>query len=132
MTTPTTYIDQITDAFRALQEGLAGLEASVLNWSGALVEHHHTAPVQETPAVEDAPATPTPIAAVEAEEAADESDSFPYSFEDVRQILGTLTKDGHKLAVQEALKEHGARRLSDIDPVKYEALIDAARAKAAA
>ena len=134
MTAPTQYIDQIQQAFQDLRDGLAGLETSLLDWTGDMVEHHHTI-VAETPAEDATPATPSPTkAATEPAEPVEttEADSSLYSFEEVRQILGSLAKDGHKLAVQEALKAHGARRLSNIDPVKYEALIDAARAKAAA
>ena len=48
--------------------------------------------------------------------------------EEVRGILADKASSGFREAVQTLIKKHGANRLSDIDPSKYDALIKEARA----
>lgn len=43
--------------------------------------------------------------------------------EDVRAVLTTISQSGKTAQVKELLLKHGAGRLSDIDPSKYEALL---------
>ena len=50
------------------------------------------------------------------------------TLEEVRGILADKASSGFREAVQTLIKKHGANRLSDIDPSKYDALIKEARA----
>jgi len=43
--------------------------------------------------------------------------------EDVRAVLAEKSRAGHTAEVRALLKKHGADKLSEIDPAKYEALI---------
>lgn len=43
--------------------------------------------------------------------------------EDVRAVLAEKSRAGHTAEVRVLLKKHGADKLSEIDPAKYEALI---------
>lgn len=120
MTTPVAHIEKIQQAFKDLREGLAGLETFLLDWTDSAVEDDYTvthtaAPVTAAPAE---PETAPPV------DESNESDSFPYTFEDVRQILGPIAKDGGKQAIQDALALVGASRLSDVDPQHYATLVD--------
>ena len=45
------------------------------------------------------------------------------SVEDVRAVLTPISQSGKTAQVKELLIKHGADRLSDIDPSKYEALL---------
>jgi hypothetical protein len=45
------------------------------------------------------------------------------ALEDVRAVLAGLSRDGHTAKVRELLLEHGADRLSEIDPARYAALL---------
>ena len=50
------------------------------------------------------------------------------TLEEVRGVLADQASCGLREAVQALIKKHGANRLSDIDPSKYDALIKEARA----
>ena len=50
------------------------------------------------------------------------------TLEEVRGVLADKASDGHREAVQALLQKHGAKRLSDIDPSAFGALIAEARA----
>ena len=50
------------------------------------------------------------------------------TLEEVRGVLADKASDGHREAVQALLQKHGAKRLSDIAPVEFGALIAEARA----
>lgn len=120
--TPTKHIEKIHQAFADLRDGLMSLESFLLDWANVGQEHHHTSvaePYEETmgDAEEGVGLAEVPV---EKEDA----DSFPYTFEDVRQILGPIAKDGGKQAIQDALKTVGAQRLSDVDPKHYAKLVD--------
>lgn len=43
--------------------------------------------------------------------------------EDVRAVLAEKSSAGHTAEVRALLKKHGADKLSEIDPAKYEALL---------
>jgi hypothetical protein len=43
--------------------------------------------------------------------------------EDVRAVLAEKSRAGHTAEVRALLKKHGADKLSEIDPAKYEALM---------
>lgn len=43
--------------------------------------------------------------------------------EDVRAVLAEKSRAGHTAEVRALLKKHGADKLSEIDPSKYEALL---------
>lgn len=43
--------------------------------------------------------------------------------EDVRAVLAEKSRAGHTAEVRALLKKHGADKLSEIDPAKYEALL---------
>ena len=45
------------------------------------------------------------------------------SVEDVRAVLTPISQSGKTAQVKELLIRHGANRLSDIDPSKYESLL---------
>lgn len=50
------------------------------------------------------------------------------TLEEVRGILADKASSGFRDAVQTLIKKHGANRLSDINPSKYDALITEVRA----
>jgi len=50
------------------------------------------------------------------------------TLEEVRSVLADKASAGHREAVQALLHKHGAKRLSDIDPSAFGALIAEARA----
>ena len=52
------------------------------------------------------------------------------SLEQVRMVLAEKSQDGFTAQVRELLEKHGAKKLSEIDPVNYAALLaDAQRLK---
>lgn len=60
------------------------------------------------------------------------ADSFdekkkPISLEEVRKFLADLSRNGKTSEVRQLLLKHGASKLTEIDPDKYEALLDDAR-----
>ena len=50
------------------------------------------------------------------------------SLEEIRAVLAEKSRDGHTAAVRGLLEQHGAPRLSEIDPAKYAALLAEAEA----
>ena len=50
------------------------------------------------------------------------------TLEEVRGILADKASSGHREAVQALIQRYGAKRLSDIAPSEFEALIQEARA----
>ncbi len=55
--------------------------------------------------------------------AAKEEPKPQLKLEDVRAVLAEKSRAGHTAEVRALLKKHGADKLSDIDPAKYEALL---------
>lgn len=51
----------------------------------------------------------------------------PIALEEVRKVLAELSRDGFTANVRDLLNKHGASKLSEISPDKYEALLDDAR-----
>lgn len=51
----------------------------------------------------------------------------PITLEEVRKVLAELSRDGFTANVRDLLNKHGASKLSEISPDKYEALLDDAR-----
>ena len=49
--------------------------------------------------------------------------SKPITLEDVRAVLAEKSRNGHTAKVRELLEKHGAAKLSEIDPKKYDALL---------
>ena len=49
--------------------------------------------------------------------------SKPLTLEDVRAVLAEKSRSGHTAKVRELLEKHGGSKLSEIDPVKYAALL---------
>ncbi len=49
--------------------------------------------------------------------------SKPLTLEDVRAVLAEKSRNGHTAKIRELLEKHGAVKLSEIDPKKYDALL---------
>ena len=49
--------------------------------------------------------------------------SKPLTLEDVRAVLAEKSRNGHTAKIRELLEKHGAAKLSEIDPKKYDALL---------
>ena len=47
----------------------------------------------------------------------------PLALEAVRAVLAEKSRDGHTADIRALLEKHGARKLSEIDPAKYTALL---------
>lgn len=45
------------------------------------------------------------------------------TLEQIRAVLAEKSRDGHTAAVRALLEKHGASKLSEIDPIKYAALL---------
>ena len=58
-----------------------------------------------------------------ADEASPEPAKPQYTLESVRAILAEVSRAGHTAEIRELLQKHGASRLSEIDPGRYEALV---------
>jgi len=52
-----------------------------------------------------------------------ETKAKPVTLEQVRAILAEKSRSGHTEKVRELLQKHGASKLSEIDPTKFEALL---------
>ncbi|MCC8057225.1 hypothetical protein [Cloacibacillus sp.] len=50
------------------------------------------------------------------------------TLEEVRGILADKASSGHRESVQALIQKHGAKRLSEVDPSEFDALIEEARA----
>ena len=46
-----------------------------------------------------------------------------YSFTDVRGILANKSRQGHTVAVKDLLRKYGAKKLSDLAPENYAAIV---------
>lgn len=55
-----------------------------------------------------------------------ETKAKPVTLEQVRAVLAEKSRSGHTAKVRELLQKHGASKLSEIDPTKYEALLEEA------
>lgn len=55
--------------------------------------------------------------------AAKEKEKPKPQLEDVRAVLAEKSRAGHTAEVRALLKKHGADKLSEIEPAKYEALL---------
>jgi len=88
-------MESLTESLRTLANAIASNEPSAES-----VEKPST---QETPKVKPAAKT--------------------ISVEDVRAVLIPISQSGKTAQVKALLVKHGANRLSDIDPIKYEALL---------
>ena len=49
--------------------------------------------------------------------------SKPLTLEEVRAVLAEKSRNGHTAKIRELLEKHGAAKLSEIDPKKYDALL---------
>lgn len=57
---------------------------------------------------------------------ADEETSAPkkaFTFEEVRGVLATKSREGHTAEIKAILTEFGVEKLSDVEPSKYEELL---------
>ena len=63
--------------------------------------------------------TPAPVA--EAKPATAQAETF--TLEQVRSTLAELSRKGYTDAVRDLLRKHGANKLSEVEPVRYEALM---------
>lgn len=52
----------------------------------------------------------------------------PITLEQVRAVLAEKSRNGHTADVRELLQKHGASKLSEIDPAKFELLLGEAAA----
>lgn len=52
-----------------------------------------------------------------------ETKAKPVTLEQVRAVLAEKSRSGHTEKVRELLQKHGASKLSEIDPTKFEALL---------
>ena len=91
-------MESLTESLRTLANAIASDEP--------LAESEEKLPTRETKEVKPAAKT--------------------ISVEDVRAVLTPISQSGKTAQVKELLIKHGAERLSDIDPSKYESLIAAA------
>lgn len=57
------------------------------------------------------------------EPAAPKEEKEVYSFEEVRAVLVAKSRDGHTDEVKAVISSFGVEKLSDIDPSKYEELL---------
>ena len=55
--------------------------------------------------------------------APEEAKPEPPSLEDVRHRLTLLAQAGHSAEVKELITRYGAKKLSDVEPAKFEALL---------
>ena len=55
--------------------------------------------------------------------AAPKKEKKVYSFEEVRAVLAAKSRDGHTDEVKAVISSFGVEKLSDIDPSKYEELL---------
>ena len=55
--------------------------------------------------------------------AAPKKEKKVYSFEEVRAVLAAKSRDGHTDEVKVVISSFGVEKLSDIDPSKYEELL---------
>lgn len=46
-----------------------------------------------------------------------------FTFEEVRGVLATKSREGHTAEIKAILTEFGVEKLSDVDPSKYEELL---------
>ncbi len=53
----------------------------------------------------------------------EEKEKPKISLEQIRGVLAEKSRDGFTAEVREIIKRHGANRLSEVDPVEYEAMI---------
>lgn len=60
---------------------------------------------------------------VKEEPAAPKEEKKVYSFEEVRAVLVAKSRDGHTDEVKAVISSFGVEKLSDIDPSKYEELL---------
>ena len=88
-------LESLTESLRTLANAIASDEPSF--------ESEEKSSTQETPEVKPAAKT--------------------ISVEDVRAVLTPISQSGKTTQIKELLIKHGADRLSDIDPSKYEALL---------
>lgn len=85
----------------------------------AVAEAMTQAEPAEAPVAEKTPRS----AKKSAELAKPEPEAKPLSLEDVRAVLAEKSRAGHTAEVRKLLEKHGASKLSEIDPVKYPALL---------
>ena len=107
-----------SDKAQQLGNDLACLAASISEIAEKIKAMHdfdHDAGYHEPEPQEDAPKSDPP------------KPKAP-TLEEVRGVLSDKASDGHREAVQALLQKHGAKRLSDIDPSAFGALIAEARA----
>ena len=57
-----------------------------------------------------------------------ETKAKPVTLEQVRAVLAEKSRNGHTADVRDLLQRHGASKLSEIDPVKFGALLGEANA----
>jgi hypothetical protein len=69
----------------------------------------------ESPKVEKRPKVDEPVVEL-----------VPITLVEVRQRLAGLSRDGHTSEIQSLIKGFGAKKLSEIDPKDYEAVMEAA------
>ena len=63
--------------------------------------------------------TPAPVAKAKLANTKAET----YTLEQVRSTLAELSRKGYTDAVRELLRKHGANKLSEVEPARYEALM---------
>ncbi|MFS2315908.1 DNA ligase [Dehalococcoides mccartyi] len=57
-----------------------------------------------------------------------ETKAKPVTLEQVRAVLAEKSRSGHTADVRDLLQKHGASKLSEIDPTKFEVLLEEASA----
>lgn len=69
---------------------------------------------------------PEPPKAQEPAPAEAEPEKKPLTLEEVRMVLAEKSRAGYTAEVRNLITQHGADRLSDVDPAEYEALLSEA------
>lgn len=141
--TPLPHVQRLRAGYSKMYEGLSEVLAAIreceeltLDWADQAGEYdeatHQSQPVAES-VPETAPTAPAEETQTEPEpESQPEQDPTPPAepmptLEDVRGVLAQLALAGKKDTIAQILGNHGAAKLSALDPTHYPAVLDAAK-----
>ena len=102
------------DKMQQLGDDLARLAASISEIAAELKSVSHADQGSREPQLQD--------------DAPDRQKPKQPTLEEVRAILADRASNGHREAVQALIHKHGAKKLSDVDVVSYQSLIEEASA----
>ena len=123
-----------TKEISAAIEGLAECGHGLVKIAEALKRYYIAEETDEPPKKKAAPKKKEDVAPqpTEAETAPTPTEDNPpeakpeYTKEYVRKLLADIANNGHRDAVKEIIKKHGASSLSAIDPAEYAAIVEEA------